>query len=350
MAQFILKDSKGKEQTFDHETIYVRDTNGELVQFTQGEGDIPAVVQPLEVTENGTYTAPDGVDGYSPVTVNVDPTKITVLREQEMTGFALDAEFGYAKGDTEPTFTLTEGEKYFVTWDGVTYETTALPADSFADGAVYVGNGSPMGLTGNGEPFAIAYMNGMIFYLAFTDASESHTVGIYQSAIKEIVLQDKTITENGEYTADEGFDGLGKVLVEIASGGGTLVAKTGTFTGNGSTVTVTHNLGVIPLAFWCRVNGGLGATSSTAGGTLEMAYGFSSEVGSVFGGNTGLIGGLAWNSYTKNMYSTTGYKVIDETGGIVSDATTTTVKACNSGYPSASGKNYTWYAFGLKTS
>lgn len=71
MAQFILKDSKGKEQTFDHETIYVRDTNGELVQFTQGEGDIPAVVQPLEVTENGTYTAPDGVDGYSPVTVNV---------------------------------------------------------------------------------------------------------------------------------------------------------------------------------------------------------------------------------------------------------------------------------------
>lgn len=38
MAQFILKDSKGKEQTFDHETIYVRDTNGELVQFTQGTG------------------------------------------------------------------------------------------------------------------------------------------------------------------------------------------------------------------------------------------------------------------------------------------------------------------------
>lgn len=30
-----------------------------------------AVVKPLEITENGTYTAPDGVDGYSPVTVNV---------------------------------------------------------------------------------------------------------------------------------------------------------------------------------------------------------------------------------------------------------------------------------------
>lgn len=38
------------------------------------------------------------------------------------------------------------------------------------------------------------------------------------------VLQDKTITENGTYTADEGFDGLGEVTVEVAgSGGGSLV-------------------------------------------------------------------------------------------------------------------------------
>lgn len=29
------------------------------------------VIQPLEITENGSYAAPDGVDGYSPVTVNV---------------------------------------------------------------------------------------------------------------------------------------------------------------------------------------------------------------------------------------------------------------------------------------
>lgn len=29
------------------------------------------VINPLSVTENGTYTAPSGVDGYSPVTVNV---------------------------------------------------------------------------------------------------------------------------------------------------------------------------------------------------------------------------------------------------------------------------------------
>lgn len=34
-------------------------------------GAASPVIEPLEVTENGTYTAPAGVDGYSPVTVNV---------------------------------------------------------------------------------------------------------------------------------------------------------------------------------------------------------------------------------------------------------------------------------------
>ncbi len=37
-----------------------------------GGGEVvESVIEPLAITENGTYTAPDGVDGYSPVTVNV---------------------------------------------------------------------------------------------------------------------------------------------------------------------------------------------------------------------------------------------------------------------------------------
>lgn len=38
-----------------------------------GGGDTPAVIEPLSITENGTYTAPSGVDGYNPVTVNIPP-------------------------------------------------------------------------------------------------------------------------------------------------------------------------------------------------------------------------------------------------------------------------------------
>lgn len=36
-----------------------------------GGGSEPAVIESLEITSNGTYTAPDGVDGYSPISVNV---------------------------------------------------------------------------------------------------------------------------------------------------------------------------------------------------------------------------------------------------------------------------------------
>ena len=36
-----------------------------------GGGGGGATIEPLTITENGTYTAPDGVDGYSPVTVDV---------------------------------------------------------------------------------------------------------------------------------------------------------------------------------------------------------------------------------------------------------------------------------------
>ena len=37
-------------------------------EFIEG---IEPVIEPLTISENGTYTAPDGVDGYSPVTVDV---------------------------------------------------------------------------------------------------------------------------------------------------------------------------------------------------------------------------------------------------------------------------------------
>ena len=45
--------------------------NGKLEARSVQWGGGGAVVQPLSVTQNGTYNPPSGVDGYAPVTVNV---------------------------------------------------------------------------------------------------------------------------------------------------------------------------------------------------------------------------------------------------------------------------------------
>ena len=71
MAEFILKDQYGKEKVFDQDKIFVCGTDGELVQFTEGTGDIPAVLQDKTITENGTYTSDSGYDGLGSVTVDV---------------------------------------------------------------------------------------------------------------------------------------------------------------------------------------------------------------------------------------------------------------------------------------
>ena len=45
--------------------------NGKLEARSVQWGGGEAIIEPLSVTENGTYAPPSGVDGYAPVTVNV---------------------------------------------------------------------------------------------------------------------------------------------------------------------------------------------------------------------------------------------------------------------------------------
>lgn len=213
--------------------------------------DIPAVIHPLSITENGTYTAPANVDGYNPivvevpseepvlqdkeitengsysadagfdglgtVTVNIpDPTKTVILAEQEIPGFAYVEDSGlslYMLPTLSPApFILNDGETYYVRWDGTEYECVA----SIVEGVVLIGNGGIIGLPSTGEPFAALYdPTRNALDVVTSQEGESHTVGIWQKVSQEIKLQDKTITENGEYTADSGFDGLGKVIVDV---------------------------------------------------------------------------------------------------------------------------------------
>lgn len=252
MAQFILKDNRGKENTFDHETIFVRGVDGELMPFTHGTGnpvleelevtengnytpsegvdgfgsvkvnvpDIPAVVQPLEVTENGTYTAPDGVDGYSPVTVNVAEEKTEIiLEETTLTGFASNSAYGglYTKDMESGVFEIELGKEYLVMWDGNIYDVIAEDASALIPGAVFIGNGTPMGLGGNGEPFAIGYTPYGVTLFGL-DTKTSHTVSVIKRVRPEpIFLQDISVTENGEYVHDAIYDGIGKVTVNVVA-------------------------------------------------------------------------------------------------------------------------------------
>ena len=50
--------------------VYDRWTMGKD-SFLSSADDVGAIIEQLLITQNGTYTAPEGVDGYSPITVNV---------------------------------------------------------------------------------------------------------------------------------------------------------------------------------------------------------------------------------------------------------------------------------------
>ena len=129
-----------------------------------GGGTTPAnpIIEPLSVTVNGTYTAPNGVDGYSPIEVSVPIPN------------------GYIK----PSGTLN------ITKNG-TYDVTE---------------------------------------------KASAVVSIPE---REIVLQDKTIEENGTYSADEGYDGLGQVTVNVSGGTNTESEEVAALLSN--TMTVLDN-------------------------------------------------------------------------------------------------------------
>ena len=140
--------------------------------------EVEPVIQELNVTENGVYTAPDGVDGYSPVNVNVpipEPEE-PVLQEKTVT-------------PTTTALEVTADDGY----DGLEKVTVEkIPSQ-------YVIPSGTKTITSNG----------------------THDVTSYASATVNVpsedpVLQEKTVspsTSAQSVTPDSGYDGLSKVNV-----------------------------------------------------------------------------------------------------------------------------------------
>ena len=62
-------------------------------------------------------------------------------------------------------------------------------------GAILIGNGELLGLSGNDEPFAIGTMSGATIFSGLSDNTTSHTIGI-----KHIIPDNYTLKE--EYMPD----------------------------------------------------------------------------------------------------------------------------------------------------
>lgn len=143
-----------------------------LVENTPDGGDAP-VINPLSVTANGTYTAPSGVDGYSPVTVNVPQG---VFPSGSVTLTAEDTYDVTDKASAVVDFSATRANlAEAVTAKGV----DTLPTASFDTIATNIGL-----ITGGGGglPSSISKIDGGSFTLPTTKAPEdywiSHALGV----------------------------------------------------------------------------------------------------------------------------------------------------------------------------
>ena len=159
-----------------------------IYQIIGGSADID--IKPLTITENGTYTAPDG-EAYSPITVDVPSSGVIetdIFPPQTVSGFEEDA--GDFPGSSTKTlngqFVINANETYYVEWDGKTYTCRGtyveIPNGDEMMSYVYIGDGSRLGYPGNDEPFAMIRLGetSIIIVIALDSLATEHNIHIYQ--------------------------------------------------------------------------------------------------------------------------------------------------------------------------
>lgn len=166
------------------------------------DGSLP-VPQSAEV---GQYLMVSGVDDDGAITsmTTVDTTasdwetmankpfgeeknQMDILPLTRYENFTLDTEFNLYAYGIQTDCTLTVGENYNVSWDGVEYTCEAIDVGAAWGGLQIVafGNGTEFGYSGNNEPFIVMCNNEngylTLVCLTHTEPCEYHDVRIYQN-------------------------------------------------------------------------------------------------------------------------------------------------------------------------
>ena len=121
----------------------------------------PPNTQPLSVTVNGTYTAPSGIDGYSPITVNVPGGGVTTTEESNSTGTTLYINSTGSGDDVR-----------FIDYDGTVLY--SYSATEFANLSAMPANPSHSGLTAQGWNWTLADAKAQVAAMGTCDIGQMY--------------------------------------------------------------------------------------------------------------------------------------------------------------------------------
>ena len=114
---------------------------------------------------------------------------ISIVLEKITPTFALDNSLGAfatssAVDPTIPTFSLNDGEKYFVEWDNQVYPVTSLAGIFMGMNGIAIGNTAALGIEGGSAdaPFIIGCTETGICVFIALDTNTSHSIKIWQKS------------------------------------------------------------------------------------------------------------------------------------------------------------------------
>lgn len=127
---------------------------------------------------------------------------VLILEEQTVEGFTYNADYAaYINNTITPAlFKLISGETYRVMWEDTEYECTAFSGELNGLAFTAIGNGVHVGLTGNDEPFLLAYVEAIDSNMMLADLEgrkEAYKVGIWQ-ILNKPVLPAVSSADNGK--------------------------------------------------------------------------------------------------------------------------------------------------------